>query len=490
MKKLERIAIIFSMVLFAGGMLALPVSAGNFPDVPRDHWAYKAVSFLAEKGFVTGYPDGTFQGNQVLTRYEFAMVVSRLLDEFSQKEQSGEQAPSIDEQGVMDLLLREFQPELDKLRDLIDINTARIKLVETTTDQLSTKVNDLTKQIKGLGGSTFNPSGDLRVRFEGIYPSSGLQTQRPRYRLRWGFAQSINPELTFGARLASGSTGAITSTNQNIDDSFGIDTINIDRAYLQYSPESVPGFVFWAGKFAPPWKNTPLVWDSDTMVEGIAQQYTKGDFQLTLGELVPVKKGYYLVAQGGMNKLGVEGLSGFITYHWINEDAWEVVSKNMKLDKKDPDYLKSNWNFKRLDNPTEYQAIEGYLQYKTKVGKTPLAFTVNYLQNLASSAEPEEGEEALSGWQKAAWAEMAVNNSPSDIGQWQLKAEWGKAQANSVLTWLADADRGGSDWEWWAASFTYRWLKNTDLAVTYFSKDRISKDASEQLIHVDASTKF
>ncbi len=481
---------IVCFILIAGFTAFVQAAHAEFEDVPRDHWAYEAVSYLEQSGFVIGFPDGTFQGSRTLTRYEFAIVASRLYDQFMEKLADEGNQPSVDQQAVLNMLIEEFQPDIDRLRDLIDINTARIGVVESTVDQLSTRVGDLDTEVSNIKPSTFSSSGDLRVRFEGIYPGSGLQTQRPRYRLRWGFAQAVNDELKFTARLASGDLGAITSTNETIDDAFGIDGIYIDRAYMQYQPASAPGFTMWAGKFQPPWKNTPLVWDSDTNVEGIAQQYTSGDFQLTLGELVPTTEGFYIVAQAGTGNLGVEGLSAFVTYHWMNEEAWGVISDRMRKDKSDPSYLKSNWVWDRLDNPSDYRAIEGYLRYSTDISSVPVTITANYLQNLADAATPAEGVSALSAWNQAASVELAVNNSPSDIGQWQLKGEWGRAQANSVLTWLADSDRGGSDYDWWVASLTYRLLKNTDFAVTYINRDRISKDSSDQIIQVDVSTKF
>ena len=48
-----------------------------FPDVAANHWAYEAVSDLSRRGLVEGYPDGTFGGDRLLTRYEFAQIVYR-----------------------------------------------------------------------------------------------------------------------------------------------------------------------------------------------------------------------------------------------------------------------------------------------------------------------------------------------------------------------------------------------------------------------------
>lgn len=55
-----------------------------FPDIPAGHWASEAVSRIADLGIVIGFPDGTFRGNESFTRYQAALVVSRLLDVIQQ----------------------------------------------------------------------------------------------------------------------------------------------------------------------------------------------------------------------------------------------------------------------------------------------------------------------------------------------------------------------------------------------------------------------
>ena len=57
---------------------AAPVNPAE--TVPFDHWAYDAVQTLVDEGVIIGYPDGTFRGDRAMTRYEFAMAISRLLD--------------------------------------------------------------------------------------------------------------------------------------------------------------------------------------------------------------------------------------------------------------------------------------------------------------------------------------------------------------------------------------------------------------------------
>lgn len=52
-----------------------------FPDVAANHWAYEAVSDLSRRGLIEGYPDGTFGGDRLLTRYEFAQIVYRAIQD-------------------------------------------------------------------------------------------------------------------------------------------------------------------------------------------------------------------------------------------------------------------------------------------------------------------------------------------------------------------------------------------------------------------------
>lgn len=72
-----------------------------FPDVPANHWAYEAVSDLSRRGLVEGYPDGTFGGDRLLTRYEFAQIVYRAIQ---------------DGVTVDDRLVTEFSPEMALFR--------------------------------------------------------------------------------------------------------------------------------------------------------------------------------------------------------------------------------------------------------------------------------------------------------------------------------------------------------------------------------------
>ena len=71
-----------------------------FPDVPENHWAYEYIGRLAAAGIVEGYPDGMFNGNRMMSRYEFAVMLYRAL----------EKGVKLDYK-----LVREFEPEMGRI---------------------------------------------------------------------------------------------------------------------------------------------------------------------------------------------------------------------------------------------------------------------------------------------------------------------------------------------------------------------------------------
>ena len=78
-----------------------PMKMKLFPDIEKNHWAYEAVEELAKQGLLEGYPDGTFGGDRMMTRYEFAALVYRAM-------QKG--------LNVNEKLIQEFEPELERFR--------------------------------------------------------------------------------------------------------------------------------------------------------------------------------------------------------------------------------------------------------------------------------------------------------------------------------------------------------------------------------------
>lgn len=86
----------------------------TFSDVPQGHWAYTYVKFLADRGYLKGYPDGEFKGNHAMSRYEYAAIIYRAL-------QNG--APL---DGNMIQSMKEFKPEIEAAREAYRFRVDRI----------------------------------------------------------------------------------------------------------------------------------------------------------------------------------------------------------------------------------------------------------------------------------------------------------------------------------------------------------------------------
>ena len=92
--------------LVVGAASTTFAAANPFSDVPRDHWAYDAVTQLAADGVVEGYGDGTYRGDRNITRYEMAQMVAKAM--------AKENVP-VSDKALIDRLAAEFADELNNL---------------------------------------------------------------------------------------------------------------------------------------------------------------------------------------------------------------------------------------------------------------------------------------------------------------------------------------------------------------------------------------
>ena len=123
-----------------------------FPDVPENHWAYAYVKKLADRGLLEGYPDGEFKGDRTITRYEFAAIFSRAL----------ENGASVDND--MERMSEEFEPEIREL----SLNRFRVDRVEGKDNDRHkierVRVNDRDELVK-------QKNGEQKKRYRDVYGS-------------------------------------------------------------------------------------------------------------------------------------------------------------------------------------------------------------------------------------------------------------------------------------------------------------------------------
>ena len=177
-------------------------AANPFSDVTPQDWAYQAVAQLASQGIVNGYPDGTFKGQNNITRYEMAQMVAKAL--VRQDRVDAEQ------NAIINRLANEFSAELNNL---------------------GVRVSTLENKV---GNCKF--TGDARLRYQGSHTvenayvndedSETLKRSKIDYRARVQFEATVNDNTKAVVRLA---------TDNKEFGAAGNPTTSLDRIYVQHN---------------------------------------------------------------------------------------------------------------------------------------------------------------------------------------------------------------------------------------------------------------
>ncbi|MCF4150685.1 S-layer homology domain-containing protein [Dethiosulfovibrio sp. F2B] len=177
MKKLCALLAVVALVAFAAPAFA----ANPFMDVPMNHWAYDAVGQLAARGIISGYPDGTFKGNQPITRYEMASVTARALAVIDMEKASKQDVE------MLKRLVVEFKDELDALGVKVDKIDSRVAVLE-----------------ENIGGWKFWGEFRFDAKFtdgQGAYLGGTDDTDFSVSRYRIWMRKTVDDKVTFTARL-------------------------------------------------------------------------------------------------------------------------------------------------------------------------------------------------------------------------------------------------------------------------------------------------
>lgn len=175
---------LFLAMTIAMGITASAYAANPFSDVPAGHWAYDAVNKLAAEGVVEGYPDGTYGGDRLMTRYEMAQIVAKAMAKGAN----------------VDRLAAEFAGELDSLG-------VRVANLEKKADNVR-----ITGQIRYEYGDR---NGDMQK-------TKGKVAQH-RLRSRIFVNGNINEDWSYTGRFEN---------NQSLKNSSGDDTVRLNQAYV------------------------------------------------------------------------------------------------------------------------------------------------------------------------------------------------------------------------------------------------------------------
>ena len=242
MKKTLLLAMTIAM-----GITASAYAANPFSDVPAGHWAYDAVNKLAAEGVIEGYPDGTYGGDRLMTRYEMAQIVAKAMANGAN----------------VDKLAAEFADELDSLG-------VRVANLEKKSDNVR-----ITGQIRYEYGDR---SGDLKEKNSKV----GSIAQH-RLRTRIFVNGNINEDWTYTGRFEN--TQILSDINGKSKGSTGDDDVTLNQAYVS---GRLGGVKVIAGK-TDHYAGNGFIYD-DT-AEKIELSYGK-DVKLTAYYGIPTDYGY------------------------------------------------------------------------------------------------------------------------------------------------------------------------------------------------------
>lgn len=238
---------LFLAMTIAMGITASAYAANPFSDVPAGHWAYDAVNKLAAEGVVEGYPDGTYGGDRLMTRYEMAQIVAKAMANGAN----------------VDKLAAEFAGELDSLG-------VRVANLEKKSDNVR-----ITGQIRYEYGDR---SGDLKEKNSKV----GSIAQH-RLRTRIFVNGNINEDWTYTGRFEN--SQILSDIDGKSKGSTGDDDVTLNQAYVS---GRLGGVKVIAGK-TDHYAGNGFIYD-DT-AEKIELSYGK-DVKLTAYYGIPTDYGY------------------------------------------------------------------------------------------------------------------------------------------------------------------------------------------------------
>ena len=333
-------------------------AANPFADVTPQDWAYKAVAQLASQGVVNGYPDGTFQGQNNITRFEMAQMVAKAM--VRQDRVDAEQ------NAIINRLANEFSAELNnlgvrvatlenKVGNFAFTGDARLRYTGTEDARKSTfeyrgrvkfeaTVNDNTKAVVRLAAEKeFGAAGNPATSIDRVYVQHNFG--------KYATVSAGRQDLVFGNGLAYDDTfeGAVATV--------GKDKLNVTAAY-GYLVEGEP-----FGKASSAKANQEVNFyqlnympTEKVAVKGYYADFHKTGLQDVHGAAVDVKLGSKVWAGGEYAKQETKGAQGeawtaglgYGEADMAKAGTWGVKAQYFNVKANAP-LVSTTWNFVEKD---------------------------------------------------------------------------------------------------------------------------------------------
>ena len=252
---MKKFAAVFAATALVGVTTAF--AANPFSDVTPDSWAYQSVAQLANAGVINGYPDGTFKGQNNITRYEMAQMVAKAM--------ANQDRANAEQQAMINRLADEFSNELNNL---------------------GVRVSNLEDRVGNI-----KATGDVRLRYQGREDDKIGQgnTSKSKFDMRGRvqFNANVNENTKAVLRVTSGNIEFGNATGNSAQSSKAI----FDRAYVQHNFGK--RVTATAGRY------------NQTVGAGLFFDNTFDGANIKVGN----------------DKIAVEGAYGYLASDAINEDA-------------------------------------------------------------------------------------------------------------------------------------------------------------------------
>jgi len=405
----------------------------------------------------------------------------------------GWEASAQDSFSEMNRKIKRLEEQLAAQQALLEELKAELKERESQNAQAAQQVamEAVTKEMteyKGVKGLKI--SGDVRLRYEGLY--SDTKPDRPRYcfRARLKFDKEFKYGFAGHLHLASGSGKAYdgvelggdpTSTNQTFTRSFEEKSFWVDRAYLEWNPGDQEYFKIGGGKFKWPVQFTWMTFDEDVNPEGFFQQLQyQTDSIRIFGNLVQyiiqenktTSDSYMLGFQGGFDYKG-RHRSAMLAFSYYDAEKYTTNWLYNPGNSVEDDILTAG----------DFNIIQvlGNVTFKTKY---PIKLEFDMAKNLENSAPPPYADQDL------AWMLGAKIGKAKNKNSWELGFNYADIEANALISAWANSDFGYTNRKGTKLSFKYQIYQNLQFAMAWYHTDKIVGSDPWDKLQLDMNFKF
>jgi len=323
-------------------------------------------------------------------------------------------------------------------------------------------------------------TGDFRYRHEWTDDETKVADRnRHRIQARIGLNGTVNEEIDYGFRLASGNSeapqdeGSPTSNNQDLGDAFSSKNIWLDLAFFDYHPAAVSGLNVYGGKMLNPYYrvgNSDLMFDSDVTPEGIAATYKS-----TLSDsinLFGTAGGYYVRERSTEADTSLWGVQAGATWKFSEDKNSQLtagagyydygnVRGQAGLGADDTQFYGNRNTGGVFDS--DFDLVQGFAEVGVPLGNLPVRVFADVIKN--TKADSSQDTAYLVG------ASLGKTSAP---GSWSVAYNYRDVEADALLGVLSEATfgGGGTDIKGHKFGVTYQLAKNTQFGVTYMMAER------------------